>query len=93
MVAVAYPMTDAVYSDLIVRLGAKREHLIGLCDSSINLAYVIGPVTAGYIAYAVGEKLTFAVIGGLTVAVSLFLLMVTPKKLKLPESEISRWQD
>jgi MFS family permease len=91
LMAVAWPLVDAVYSDIVARMGRERKHMIGLSNSTISLAYIIGPVLAGLVADSVGERMTFAVMGGTMVGVCFFLLLVTPKKLKLPQHEIQGW--
>ncbi len=90
--SVAWPLTDAVYSDILERMGRERKHLVGLSSSTISLAYIIGPIMAGYIASLVGERMTFVVMGGACVVISLVLLVITPKKLKLPQREIRTWK-
>lgn len=89
----AYPLTDAVYSDIVSRMGHEGKHMVGLSGSTISLAYIVGPIIAGLISQFVGEKNTFVVMGVLMVVVSAILLMVTPKKLKLPQTEIKTWED
>lgn len=91
--AVTFPLSEAVYTDLTSRMGVERKHLVGLSSSTMSLAYIISPAIAGYVSSLVGEKSTFVVIGSLTVLVSLILLMVTPKKLHLPQGEIAKWED
>jgi MFS family permease len=91
LLGVTYPLTDAVYSDIISRMGKERKHLVGLCNSSTSLAYVIGPALAGLVASLVGEKLTFAVIGCLTLVVAIILFFTIPRKIHLPETEIKSW--
>ncbi|MCJ7805644.1 MFS transporter [Patescibacteria group bacterium] len=91
MLAIVYPLVDGVYSDIVARMGRERKHLIGLTSSTINLSYVIAPIVAGLIASKVGEQMTFSVLGGLTIFISLALLVVTPRKLKLPQEEIKTW--
>jgi MFS family permease len=93
LLAIVYPLVDGVYSDVIARMGSERRHMIGLSNSTMSLAYVIGPIMAGFIAHFVGEKMTFIVIGMLTAFVSGILLLTTPKKLKLPQEEIKNWDD
>ena len=93
LLAIVYPLVDGVYSDVTARMGSERRHMIGLSNSTISLAYVIGPIMAGFIANFVGEKMTFTVIGMLTAFVSGILLLTTPKKLKLPQEEIKTWED
>ncbi len=92
MTAVAGPLTDAVYSDVVARMGRERKHLIGLSSSTISLAYIVGPIGAGGIASLAGERMTFALMGGIVAVVALVLLFVTPRKLKLPQMEIQKWE-
>jgi MFS family permease len=87
-----YPLVDGVYSDIIARMGRQRLHLVGLTNSATSLAYIIGPVIAGFTASLLGEKMTFSVIGMFSVVVSVLLLVATPKKLHLPQSEIRHWK-
>ena len=93
MLSVAWPMMEAVYSDIIFRMGRERKHMMGLSNSTTSIAYIIGPVSAGWLASMVGEKMTFVIVGVFTVVVSLVLLAVTPKKLRLPQGEIAEWKD
>ena len=90
--AVVWPLTDAVYSDIINRMGREGKHMMGLSSSTLSLAYIVGPVLAGGIAQVVGERLTFSVIGGVLALVAIIFLLVTPRKLKLPQTEIQTWQ-
>jgi MFS family permease len=90
--SVTYPMTDAVYSDIVSRMGRERNHLIGLSNSSVSLSYIVGPAIAGLIAGVFGARMTFAVMGGITILIALVLLLTTPKKLRLPETEIKNWE-
>lgn len=92
MLSIAYPLSDAVYSDIIARMGKQDQHLIGLSNSTFSLAYIFGPVLAGLIAQFFGEQETFAVLGLGVTLVSAFLLLTTPKKLKLPQAEIKEWE-
>jgi len=92
MLSVSYPMTDATYSDIISRMGRERKHLIGLSNSTMSLAYVVGPALAGFITQAVGARISFVVWGLVVIFVSGMLLLVTPKKLRLPQEEIQNWE-
>jgi MFS family permease len=92
MLSVTHPMVEAVYSDLVVRLLNKKDHLIGLSSSVINIAYIIGPILAGFLSYELGERLTFSYAGMVVVFISVFLFFYTPKKLRLPQTEIQNWK-
>jgi MFS family permease len=92
-ISLASPLIDGVYSDIVSRMGRKRRHMIGLSSSTISFAYIIGPVVSGFISSFVGIQLTFAVLGILIAVVSVFLLLLTPRKLLLPQEEIRKWGD
>jgi len=92
LIWLASPLLDAVYSDLVVRMGRERRHLIGLSSSSISVAYIVGPVIAGYLTSVFNEKYTFSIIGIAGVVICMFLLFITPKKLHLPQKEINTWE-
>lgn len=89
--AVCYPMLEGVYSDIIARMRQEKKEMIGLTSSVTNISYIIWPVVAGLISSMVGPRLTFSYLGGLIVIVSVILLLVTPRKLKLPQEEIKTW--
>lgn len=91
MLAIVYPLTDGVYSDIVARMGRERKHLIGLTSSVINLSYIITPVIVGFSAAKIGARMTFSAVGFLTILIAIFLLVVTPRKLKLPQEEIKTW--
>jgi len=91
--SVAWPMVDAVYSDILARMGKERKHMVGLSSSIVSVAYIIGPITAGLISSWVGERLTFVVLGIVVIVAAMVLLLVTPKKLKLPQVEMAEWKD
>lgn len=67
--------------------------MVGLSGSTLSVAYIVGPIIAGLISQFVGEKNTFVVMGIVLTLVSLCLLVVTPKKLRLPQAEIKTWDD
>lgn len=91
--SLAYPLIEGVYSDIIARMGRERKHMIGLSASTISVSYIVGPPLAGIIASLVGDQNTFVVLGISTVLIALFLLLITPKKLLLPQEQIHKWKD
>ncbi len=88
----AYPLIDAVYSDLVERMGRAREHLIGLSDSTLNIAYIIGPIIAGTISSLFKEQYAFGALGLFGMLTSVVLYLLTPKKIKTPQNEIHGWE-
>ena len=90
--AFTYPLLDGVYSDITERMGKQRLHLMGLTNSSVSMAYILGPIISGYLASKVGEQMSFTYIAMIGLIVGFILFFVTPKKLKLPQSEIEEWK-
>lgn len=91
-VAMAFPLIDSVYTDLVARARKGRKHIMGMSSATFSLAYVIGPIFSGYVSGKLGEEMTFTAIGMLVCIVSIMLLMTMPKKLKLPQDEIQSWE-
>ena len=89
--ALAYPLLDGVYSDLIARMGREKKDMIGLTSATVNLAYIVWSPIAGLIAIQIGERMTFSYLGLLIILASIGLLYLTPKKLRLPQEEIKSW--
>ncbi len=90
--SVCYPLLEGVYTDIVARMGKEKKDLIGLTSSVVNISYIVWPPIVGIVAGLVGERLTFSFVGAVTVVVSVVLLFVTPKKLRLPQTEIRTWK-
>jgi MFS family permease len=90
--AICYPLLEGVYTDIVARMGKERNDLIGLTSSVTNISYIIWPPIVGFTAGIVGERITFSLVGVLVVIVSVVLLFVTPRKLRLPQEEIKSWE-
>jgi len=93
MISMAWTLVSAVYSDILARMGKEQKHLMGMSSSMTNLAYITGPVMAGVMANSIGEKQTMMWIGAAVALAAFVLLFVTPKKLKLPQTEMAEWKD
>jgi MFS family permease len=91
--SICYPLLEGVYTDIVARMGKEKNDLIGLTSSVVNISYIIWPPVVGIVAALIGERLTFSFVGVLVVVVSVILLFVTPKKLRLPQEEIKSWKD
>lgn len=90
--ALAWPLTDAVYTDLVARARKGRKHIMGMSSAAFSLAYIVGPIMAGWVSGEVGETKTFSLLGGLVVMAAGILLVMTPTKLRLPQEEIQSWE-
>lgn len=93
LLSISYPLLEGVYSDIVSRMGRERSHLIGLVSSSRSIAYIVGPVLAGFIAKMSGVGKSFSIMAIGSLIIGIFLLLVTPKKIKVPQSEIKNWND
>lgn len=90
--AMAWPLVDAVYTDLVSRARKGRKHVMGMSAAAFSLAYIVGPIFSGWLAGEYGEMGSFAVVGGMVVFVAIVLLLTTPKKLHLPQEEMKGWE-
>lgn len=90
-IAASWPLIDSVYTDLVSRARKGKKHVMGMSAAMYGTAYILGPIMAGYLVEWVGPERSFAVIGVIVVCVSALLLLLTPRKLALPQAEISTW--
>jgi diacylglycerol kinase len=86
--AIATPQINGAIEDYLERLGGNANSLIGLENSMVNLAYIIGPIAGGVIASVFDYKASFAIIGGILIVISTVALIKSPRKIKLPQSQI-----
>jgi len=86
--AITYPAISSAFEDYIKRLGPFDTDLIGLEQSSTSLAYIVGPTLAGLVSLNIGGQGVFAVFGILLSIVSLTALAITPRKIRMPQSEL-----
>ncbi len=89
--SMSWPLIDATYTDFTVRMGRGRKHMIGISSSILSLSYVVGPIVGGIAAEKVGALSSFGWLGVGVVAIALLLLLVMPRKIRLPEHEIATW--
>lgn len=90
VMSLCWPLDDAIYSDLQKRLGKKGIHLIGLSQASYSIAYIIAPTFIGLLADNVGFANSFAIIGGISAVLGIILLVVTPRKIRLPHQQLEK---
>jgi MFS family permease len=91
--SVCGPLVQSVYSDIVSRIGHEKKEMIGLTNSIVNIAYIIWPPVIGFISLQIGERLSFSYMGLLVILTAIGLLSVTPKKLRLPQTEIKGWEE
>jgi len=74
----------------IKRLGSFDTDLIGLEQASTSLSYIIGPIVAGFIASRLSDQKVFLIFGVALGITALFALLTTPRKIKMPQTELSK---
>lgn len=88
-IAFVGPLNEAVYSDLLARVEKDPLHLLGMVKSTSSLAYIVGPIFMGIFADATDYYSTFAVIGVFCAICAAILLLITPRKIRLPQKQLA----
>jgi predicted MFS family arabinose efflux permease len=86
--SIASILNSAVYSDLLVRMGKERDHLIGLEKVCYSISYLIGPLISGFMIDRFGLFFIFSFWGIIAVLLASILLLITPKTLRLKQQEL-----
>ena len=86
--SLAFPELNATFEDYVARLDNFSNDLVGLRSSAGSLAYIIGPVTAGFLASKLGNWQTITIFAGALVIVAAAMLYVIPRKLRMPKQEL-----
>lgn len=82
-VAFCIPSLNAAYADYVQENPFLEKEIQALQDFFTNLAYIIGPIIAGYLADRVGNLSSFGVLGLLGIATNLTLFFITPHHITL----------
>lgn len=90
LLGVAVPELKATFENYVSRLKEKNNEMIGLQGSSTSIAYIIGPISATFLAGFFGYKNAFSVLGTFLLGISLILLFIIPKKIKMPQIELEK---
>lgn len=85
----ALPLNDAVYTDLIDRLKVGKLELTGLAKANSSIAYIVAPVLMGILADATNYYTVFSTLGVSATVIGIILLVITPRKLRLPQAELA----
>ncbi len=86
--ALAWPAVRGTIEDYIERLGQSANLMVSLENSTTSLAYILGSISAGFIALKVGEQATFSVLGGVLFLISILGFVKLRHKVHLPQKEI-----
>ncbi|OGV93535.1 hypothetical protein A3B57_00105 [Microgenomates group bacterium RIFCSPLOWO2_01_FULL_47_10] len=86
--AISFPEILATAEDYVTRLKGMGSIMVSLQLTSASLGFVIGPTLAGYIAEKTSIAMTFVVVGLLLAMGSVVMMIVTPRKIHLPQQEL-----
>lgn len=82
--ALAWPAIHGSYADYIEESPHLEQEIEGVSDFFYNIAYATGPIMAGILADNVGNTMTLTTIGIAGVTISVILLLITPKHIRVP---------
>ncbi|NTV31329.1 MFS transporter [candidate division WWE3 bacterium] len=81
--SMALPAINAAYADYISESPQVEGEIESLEDFAFNLGYIIGPITAGFLADALSISRAFSALGYMGVGIALVLLIITPKHISV----------
>jgi|SRR5690606_3573122 len=93
LLSIAGALNEAVFTDLVKRLGKADIHLIGLNRVTSSLGYIIAPSLFGLLADRFSFVTTFSVLGFTSFVIGILLLIVTPRKLRIHAKEIKKMEE
>ncbi len=79
------PLYEAVFSDFLSRINKSKMYLVSLIRVTSSISCIISPLVTGFIADATNYKFMFGIVGFSSALVGIFLLFLTPLKIKLSQ--------
>lgn len=83
LVSLSWSSVNGSYADLIEKSPSFEKEIQGLADFFTNLGYVLGPMTAGFLADQIGNQHTFTVLGIFGFLFSIALLKSAKKEIQV----------
>ncbi len=77
------PAILGAYADYINETPQLEKEISTMQDSFVNIGYIFGPILAGFSGQYLGYVNTFALLGVFGIIMSLILLKLTPKQIKI----------
>ena len=87
--ALSVPEILAVFEDYVSRLPGFSNNMISLERTGENAGYILGPIIAGFLAHILGFQKVFSVMGVLLVITAVVALIFTPRKIPMPQKDLS----
>ncbi len=86
---IIFILMDSVFEDYVVRLKSEGNDIVSINQITTNLAYAVGPIVLGFISKEAGYSATFVFSGILFMLVSVVVIAITPRKIKMPQKNIT----
>ncbi|PIR43925.1 hypothetical protein COV24_00155 [candidate division WWE3 bacterium CG10_big_fil_rev_8_21_14_0_10_32_10] len=83
ILSISWPSINGAYADYISETPNAEKEIQGLQDFFVNLGYVIGPISAGFLAEKLHYLQVFSIIGFFGILISVILLVSTPKSIRI----------
>ncbi len=87
-ISLALPSINGAYADYISETEPLGKEIHTLSDFFYNAGWVMGPILAGLSADTFGNKQSFTILGIACACITLFLIAITPRKIKLKVAQI-----
>jgi MFS family permease len=89
-ISLTYPTIMAVTQDYMGRLGDSRNEMLGLKNAAGSLGFVVGPIVSGFLSVQLGNLAAIGIVGGIFACVALLNLFIVPRKIQMPQKELSQ---
>ncbi len=81
--SIAWPAIRGAFADYISESSRYSREIESLNDFTCNIGFILGPALSGIIAEIVGLSHLFTVLGLGSVAITLYLLFITPRSIRV----------
>ncbi len=87
-IGMVFPELMATFENYVSRVHRLGNDLIGLTAICGSLAYVVGPITNGFLYQIWGAPATFRLWGTVLMVYCILLLLIVPRKVKMPRHDL-----
>jgi len=83
MSSIAWPAMNGAYADYIAETPSLGADIEGVTDFSYNIAYVIGPIIAGFASDTIGDISALSLVGLIGIGFSLLIIRIMPAHIRI----------
>lgn len=84
------PSVNGIYADFINESPHLEKEIEGIGDFSSNIGYIVGPITAGFVADFFGDFNVFVFLGICGIIFAGILFIISPKSINVKRIEVSK---